>query len=81
MQNSHHRLVVRNNISWCPRGCVRIPFNHSLPCIESKGQSAVSQARRGCCVGHDMSSREIRVSTEAVVKPGDLMAVTVYLPK
>jgi len=81
MQNSQHRAVFINQFRRYPRVRAVIPFSCSLSSLESKSRRWFPKHDEGVGVVYDLSLRGIRVSTEAHIKPGDLVTVTLQLPK
>jgi len=79
MQTAHHRETALNRFRRYPRVRVPTPFTCSLARLESAGWFRKPIENVG--VVYDLSLRGVRVSTEAPMKPGDLVALTLRLPK
>ena len=81
MQNSQPRAVVIHHFRRYPRVRALMPFSCSLLSLESKSRRCFPKRDEGVGVVYDLSLRGIRVSTEALIKPDDLVALTLRLPK
>ncbi len=81
MQTAHHRRTVLNSFRRYPRVRTLTPFSCSLFRLESKHKGWFRKSDEGVGVVYDLSLRGVRVSTEAVMQPGDLVALTLRLPK
>ena len=81
MQTTHHRVAVLNKFRRYPRVRVPTPFSCSLAPLASKKNGWFKNQHGGIGVVYDLSLRGVRVSTEATLKPGDLVALTLRLPK
>jgi len=81
MKSSQQRAVLINHFRRFPRVRARIPFSCSLSRLESKRRRWFPVHNEDVGVVYDLSLRGIRVSTEALIKPGDLVALTLRLPK
>lgn len=79
MQTAHHQAPVLNRFRRYPRVRVPTPFTCSLARLESKGWFRKPSEALG--VVYDLSLRGVRVSTEAPIKPGDQLSLTLRLPK
>ena len=79
MQTAYHRGSVLNRFRRYPRVRVPTPFTCSLARLESKGWFRKPSEDVG--VVYDVSLRGMRVSTEAPIKPGDQVSLTLRLPK
>lgn len=79
MQTAHHRAPVLNRFRRYPRVRVPTPFTCSLARLESKAWFRKPSEALG--VVYDLSLRGARVSTEAPIKPGDQLSLTLRLPK
>ena len=79
MQTTHHRRSVLNRFRRYPRVRIPTPFTCSLARLESKGWFRKPSEDLG--VVYDLSLRGVRVSTEAPIKPGDQVSLTLRLPK
>lgn len=79
MQTAHHRRSVLNKFRRYPRVRVPTPFTCSLSRLESKRWFRKPSEDVG--VVYDLSLRGVRVSTEAPIKPGDQVSLTLRLPK
>lgn len=81
MKNPYQRPAVINHFRRYPRVRTRVPFSCSLSRVDSLDRRWFTKHAEGVGVVYDVSLRGIRVSTEAVIKPGDLVALTLQLPK
>jgi len=81
MKSPYQRPVVINHFRRYPRVRTRVPFSCSLSRVDSLDRRWFAKHGEGVGVVYDVSLRGIRVSTEAVIKPGDLVALTLQLPK
>lgn len=81
MQTTHHRVGVLNKFRRYPRVRVPTPFSCSLAPLEFNFNGWLRNHHEGVGVVYDLSLRGVRVSTEAVLKPGDTVALTLRLPK
>lgn len=81
MQTTHHRRALLNKFRRYPRVRIPTPFSCALSYLESKNNGWFKKTSEGVGVVYDLSLRGVRVSTEAVLKPGDLVALTLRLPK
>jgi len=79
MQTAHHRAPGLNKFRRYPRVRVPTPFTCSLARLEPKGWFRKPSEAHG--VVYDLSLRGVRVSTEAPIKPGDQLSLTLRLPK
>ncbi len=79
MQTAHHRAPLLNKFRRYPRVRVPTPFTCSLARLESNGWFRKPSEALG--VVYDLSLRGVRVSTEAPIKPGDQLSLTLRLPK
>jgi hypothetical protein len=79
MQTAHHRGTALNKFRRYPRVRVPTPFTCSLARLESAGWFRKPSENVG--VVYDLSLRGVRVSTEAPIKPGDQVSLTLRLPK
>lgn len=79
MQTAHHRGPALNKFRRYPRVRVPTPFTCSLARLESAGWFRKPNENVG--VVYDLSLRGVRVSTEAPIKPGDQVSLTLRLPK
>lgn len=79
MQTAHHRETALNRFRRFPRVRVPTPFTCSLARLESTGWFRKPIEDVG--VVYDLSLRGVRVSTEAPIKPGDQVALSLRLPK
>lgn len=79
MQTAYQRGALLNKFRRYPRVRVPTPFTCSVARLESKGWF-----RRPCeeiGVVYDLSLRGVRMSTEAPIKPGDQVSLTLRLPR
>lgn len=81
MQTTHHRVAVLNKFRRYPRVRIPTPFSCSLAPLMSNINGWFHNSHKGVGVVYDLSLRGVRVSTEAVLKPGDMVALTLQLPK
>jgi len=81
MKRVQQRAVLINHFRRYPRVRTRIPFSCSLSRLESASRRWFPMHSEDVGVVYDLSLRGIRVSTEACIKPGDLVALTLRLPK
>jgi len=79
MQTAHHRGSALNKFRRYPRVRIPTPFICSLARLESNGWFRKPSENVG--VVYDLSLRGVRVSTEAPIKPGDQVSLTLRLPK
>lgn len=73
------REPALNKFRRYPRVRVPTPFTCSLARLESRGWFRRPSIDIG--VVYDLSLRGVRVSTEASIKPGDRVSITLRLPK
>ena len=81
MQTTHQRTVVLNSFRRYPRVRTLIPFSCSLSRLDFKRKGWFQKPDQNVGVVYDLSLRGIRVSTEAMMRPGDMVALTLCLPK
>jgi hypothetical protein len=81
MQTTHHRVAALNKFRRYPRVRISTPFSCALSRLESKSVGWFKKPQEAIGVVYDLSLRGVRVSTEAPMKPGDLVALTLRLPK
>ncbi|HXV67337.1 MAG TPA: PilZ domain-containing protein [Nitrospira sp.] len=74
-----HRGSVLNRFRRYPRVRIPTPFICSLARLKSTGWFRKPSQEVG--VVYDLSLHGVRVSTEATIKPGDRVALTLRLPK
>jgi hypothetical protein len=79
MQTTHHRGSILNRFRRYPRVRIPTPFTCSLTRLESKWRFRKPSGNIG--VVYDLSLRGVRMSTEASIKPGDQVSLTLRLPK
>jgi hypothetical protein len=79
MAVASHRGVILNRYRRYPRVRVPTPFVCSLLRLEAWGWFRKPSEAVG--VVYDVSLRGVRVSTEAAIKPGDRVSLTLRLPK
>lgn len=79
MAAATHRGTILNRYRRYPRVRVPTPFVCSLARLEARGWFRKSSEAVG--VVYDVSLRGVRVSTEAAIKPGDQVSLTLRLPK
>jgi hypothetical protein len=76
MQTTHHRVAVLNKFRRYPRVRISTPFSCALSRLEAKSVGWFKKPQEAIGVVYDLSLRGVRVSTEAPMKPGDLVALT-----
>ncbi|MBH0188552.1 MAG: PilZ domain-containing protein [Nitrospira sp.] len=81
MQTTHQRAGVLNKFRRYPRVRIPTPFSCSFASLQSNINGWFRNSHKGVGVVYDLSLRGVRVSTEAVLKPGDMVALTLRLPK
>jgi hypothetical protein len=81
MQTTHHRVGVLNKFRRYPRVRISTPFSCSLAPLDFNFSGWFRSHHERVGVVYDLSLRGVRVSTEAVLKPGDTVALTLRLPK
>lgn len=79
MRSAHERESVLNRYRRYPRVRAPMPFPCSLAKIEEKGWFRKPAEAVG--VVYDLSLRGVRVTTEAAVRPGDRVSLSLRLPK
>ena len=79
MQTAHQRGAVLNKFRRYPRIRVPTPFTCSVSRLEPAGWFRKPSENIG--VVYDLSLRGVRMSTEAPIKPGDLVSLRLRLPK
>ncbi len=79
MQTAHQRGAVLNKFRRYPRIRVPTPFTCSVVRLEPAGWFRKPSENIG--VVYDLSLRGVRMSTEASIKPGDLVSLRLRLPK
>ena len=79
MPFANHREPSLNRYRRYPRIRVPTPFPCSLAKIEDAGWFRKPLEAAG--VVYDVSLRGVRVSTEAVIRPGDRLSLSLQLPK
>ena len=78
MQTAHPRGAVLNKFRRYPRIRVPTPFTCSVARLEPAGWFRKPSENVG--VVYDLSLRGVRMSTEASIKPGDLVSLSLRLP-
>lgn len=81
MQTTHHHGSILNKFRRHPRVRISTPFSCTLTRLESNIAGWLRVPDEGVGVVYDLSLRGIRVSTEAEMKPGDVVGLTLRLPK
>ena len=81
MQITHHHSSILNKFRRHPRVRISTPFSCTLTRVESNISAWRRVPNEGVGVVYDLSLRGIRVCTEAEIKPGDVVALTLQLPK
>jgi len=79
MQTAHSRGAVLNKFRRYPRIRVPTPFTCSVARLEPARWFRKPSESVG--VVYDLSLRGVRMSTEASIKPGDLVTLSLRLPK
>jgi PilZ domain len=79
MQTLQHRGAALNKFRRYPRVRIPTPFVCSLAPVQSQGWFRKPNKNVG--VVYDLSLRGVRMSTEAAMKPGDQVSLTLRLPK
>ena len=81
MQTTHHHGSILNKFRRHPRVRISTPFSCTLTRLESNIGGWLRISDEGVGVVYDLSLRGVRVSTEAEMKPGDVVGLTLRLPK
>lgn len=81
MQTTHHHGSILNKFRRHPRVRISTPFSCTLTRLESNIGGWLRVPDEGIGVVYDLSLRGVRVSTEAEMKPGDVVGLTLRLPK
>lgn len=81
MQTARQRRAALNKFRRYPRVRIPTPFSCALSSVDSKNSRWFKKSSEGVGVVYDLSLRGMRVSTEAALKPGDLVALTLRLPQ
>ena len=81
MQTTHHHGSILNKFRRHPRVRVPTPFSCTLTRVESNIPGWLRVSDEGVGVVYDLSLRGVRVSTEAEMKPGDVVGLTLRLPR
>ena len=81
MQATHHHGSILNKFRRHPRVRISTPFSCTLTRLESNIGGWLRISDEGVGVVYDLSLRGVRVSTEAEMKPGDVVGLTLRLPK
>jgi hypothetical protein len=81
MQTTHHHGPILNKFRRHPRVRISTPFSCTLTRVESNIKRWFRSSDKGLGVVYDLSLRGIRVSTQAEIKPGDVVGLTLRLPK
>lgn len=81
MQTTHHHGSILNKFRRHPRVRISTPFSCTLTRLESTIGGWLRVPDEGVGVVYDLSLRGVRVSTEAEMKPGDVVGLTLRLPK
>ena len=79
MPGTHHREAVLNRFRRYPRVRVPTPFICTLARLEPTRWFRKKTQEVG--VVYDLSQRGMRLSTEAAIRPGDLVSIKLRLPK
>ncbi len=81
MQTTHHHGPILNKFRRHPRVRISTPFSCTLTRLDSNIKRWFRVHDEGVGVVYDLSLRGIRVGTEADMKPGDVVELTLRLPK
>lgn len=81
MQTTHHHGSILNKFRRHPRVRISTPFSCTLTRLASNIGGWLRVPDEGVGVVYDLSLRGVRVSTEAEMKPGDVVGLTLRLPK
>lgn len=81
MQTTHHHESNLNTFRRHPRVRISTPFSCTLTRVESNIRGWLRVPDEGIGVVYDLSLHGVRVSTEAEMKPGDVVGLTLRLPK
>lgn len=81
MHTTHHHGPNLNKFRRHPRVRISTPFSCTLTRVDSNLKRWFLVPGEGLGVVYDLSLRGIRVSTEAKMKPGDVVGLTLRLPK
>ena len=81
MQTTHHHGAILNKFRHHPRVRISTPFSCTLTRLESNTSGWLRVPDEDVGVVYDLSLRGVRVSTEAEIKPGDVVALSLRLPK
>ena len=81
MQTTHHHGSILNKFRRHPRVRISTPFSCTLTRLGSNPSAWLRMQDEDVGVVYDLSLRGVRVSTEAEMKPGDLVTLSLRLPK
>ena len=81
MQTPQHHGSILNKFRRHPRVRISTPFSCTLTRLESNTSGWLRVPDEDVGVVYDLSLRGVRVSTEAMIKPGDVVALSLRLPK
>ena len=81
MQATYHQGSILNKFRRHPRVRVSTPFSCTFTRVESNISGWLRVPDEGVGVVYDLSLRGVRVSTEAEMKPGDVVGLTLRLPR
>ena len=81
MQTTHHQRSILNRFRRHPRIRISTPFSCTLTRAESNTSGWLRVPDEDVGVVYDLSLRGVRVSTEAEMQPGDVVALSLRLPK
>ncbi|MBM4126268.1 MAG: PilZ domain-containing protein [Nitrospira sp.] len=81
MQTTHQDRSNLNTFRRHPRVRVSTPFSCTFTRSESSIRGWLRVPDEGVGVVYDLSLHGVRVSTEAEMKPGDVVGLTLQLPK
>ncbi len=79
METAQYRRAIPNRFRRHPRIRVPTPFSCSVASLKSNNWFRKPPEDVG--VVYDLSLRGVRVSTESFMKPGDLVSLTLRLPR
>lgn len=81
MQTTHHQGSILNRFRRHPRIRISTPFSCTLTRVESDTSGWLRVPDEDVGVVYDLSLRGVRVSTEAEMQPGDVVTLSLRLPK
>ncbi len=81
MQTTHHHGSVLNKFRRHPRVRITTPFSCTLTRLGSTTSGWLRTPSEDVGVVYDLSLRGVRVSTDAEMKPGDMVTLSLRLPR